>query len=293
MNKLKFVIPECFYRGSRHYVRMTKYLDSRLKTAGMTFFRLLGRPANLLSMTLWVLLLGTGTVFAFVSSPFFAEANAKYQTGDFKAAADLYQKIVKSGSATSAVYYNLGNTMLRLGQKGEALVDYERARKGAPRDKDLKWNLRVLQSALSDRIEDSSSNLFRLLIEKVTTIWTLDEIAFSFTMGMVVLFVMTLFAYLFPALRTIVRFLRSFVFLFLLASMGVFGLQWWETKDPRVVILDKEVVAYYGPSEKETKAFLLHEGAEGKVLDESQDWYYIALKNKNTGWLRKNSCEVI
>jgi len=70
-------------------------------------------------------------------------------------------------------------------------------------------------------------------------------------------------------------------------------LKWTDAKDPRVVVLDKEVYAHYGPSGKETNAFLLHEGAEGKVLDETPEWFYIVLKNKNSGWIPKSSCETV
>ena len=88
-------------------------------------------------------------------------------------------------------------------------------------------------------------------------------------------------------------FLRPLALVLLVVSAVLLGAQWWDTKEPRVVVLDKEVNAYYGPSDSEAKAFVLHEGAEGKVLDASGDWLYITLKNKNTGWIRKSSSETI
>lgn len=64
--------------------------------------------------------LGLTGVFSYVaaaSSSSFAEANAKYAAGDFKAAAVLYREIIESKKATAATYYNLGNADLRLGEK--------------------------------------------------------------------------------------------------------------------------------------------------------------------------------
>jgi len=58
-------------------------------------------------------------------------------------------------------------------------------------------------------------------------------------------------------------------------------------------VLYKEVTARYGPSDKETKAFVLHEGASAKVLDQTDGWYYIFLQDKNTGWVSKKSCAII
>ena len=231
--------------------------------------------------------------FAASQPSLFAEANGKYQTGDFKGAADLYQKIIQSGNATGAVYYNLGNASLRLGQKGEALVSYKRALKVLPRDKDLQWNIRILQGALTDRIEESSLNLPRLLLQNVTEPWALDEIGFLFTASLALLALLALLDYLLPAMAVVSGFLRPLTVFLLIGSAVLFGFKWWDTKDPHAVILDKEAAAHYGPSDGEAKAFVLHEGAEGKILDASGDWVYIALKNKNTGWIRKNSCEIV
>ena len=263
-------------------------MDSSSACGGlkMTFYVL----ATVLVLWLFVV---SGTAFAASSPSLFAEANGKYQAGDFKGAAALYQKAIQSGNGTAAVYYNLGNTSLRLGQKGEALVYYRRALKASPRDKDLQWNVRVLQGALQDRIEETSLNLPRLLLQNATELWTLDEVGFAFTLALALLVLLIFVGYLFPALAAVLGSLRPLLFILLFGSAVLFGFQWWDTKDPRAVILDKEVVAHYGPSDGEAKAFVLHEGAEGNILDASGDWVYIALKNKNTGWRRKNSCEIV
>ena len=239
------------------------------------------------------LLILSANAFAEFQPSLFAEANKKYQAGDFQTASDLYQKALKSGPATSAVYYNLGNTMLRLGRKGEALLYYKRALKASPRDKDLQWNIRVLQSALPDRIEESSLNLPRLLLGNVTDRWTPTEVGFLFTAALALLALLAVLDYALPSLRAVSGFLRPLAFFILMGSAVLFGFQGWDMKDPTAVILDKEVSAYYGPSDREAKAFVLHEGAEGRLLDASGDWVYMALKNKNTGWIRKNSCEIV
>ena len=87
--------------------------------------------------------------------------------------------------------------------------------------------------------------------------------------------------------------LQRLVFTVLLLVSAAFVWKWNAVKDPRVVVLDREVYARYGPSETETKAFLVHEGAEGRVLDDSKEWVYIALPNHNSGWIPRSSCEVI
>src|SRR3989338_6537720 len=88
----------------------------------------------------------------------FEDGNAKYRAGDFKGAAAAYEPLIAAGEGTAAVYYNLGNTYFRLGQKGKAVAHYRRALRLSPRDADTRWNLQILKSTLPDKIEASEDN---------------------------------------------------------------------------------------------------------------------------------------
>ena len=223
----------------------------------------------------------------------FDEANSKYQAGDFKSAAGLYEKMIQDGQATPAVYYNLGNAHFRSGRKGKALIAYERALKALPRDEDLRWNVHVLKSVLPDRIEarDESLTLFWLRLAAGT--FTMDEMSLGLTVLLGLWFGVALLSSFYAAFRPSGRGIQALVFLIFVGASVLFAFKWVDTKDPRVVILEKEAYARNGPSERETKAFLLHEGAEAKVLDESKEWLYVILKNKNSGWIQRKTCEVI
>jgi tetratricopeptide (TPR) repeat protein len=239
-----------------------------------------------------VFMLFVTRVMAAAEPPLFQQANSKYQGGDFKGASEIYQKLIQTGPATAVLYYNLGNATLKSGEKGAALVYYERALKAAPRDKDIRWNLNVLKAALPDKIEDNSYFLIagsRELMSYVTP----DELAILLSALLAWVALLNSVYFFFPVFISWTGWMRK---------LGLFGLgvvalllAWkvWETKDPHVVVLDKEVYAFYGPSDRETKAFLLHEGALGKVTDTTDDWVYLTLPNKKSGWIRKNACETI
>ena len=221
------------------------------------------------------------------------EANTKYQSGDFESALASYKNILAAGKETAALDYNLGNAYFRLGHKGKALAFYERALRISPRNEDVLWNIDIVRSAVADRIETSDEGLTRVFIKKVTDSLTVNEISMILS-GLLILFAaMAFIAFMLPVLKPLIRGVSVLVVLVFLAAAVLFGFKWTEVKDPRVVILDKEVEARYGPSKKETKAFTLHEGAEAKVMDETQDWFYVALENKSSGWVPKTSCEII
>ncbi len=221
------------------------------------------------------------------------EANTKYQSGSFKAAIDFYESILKTGKETAALDYNLGNAYFRLGHRGKALVFYERALKISPRNDDIRWNIDIVKSAVADRIEPNNEGLIVSGIRKITDPLTINELSMILS-GILILFTtMAFIAFIFPVFRPFIHGAGILVVFVFLAAVVLFAFKWVEVKDPRVVILDKEVEARYGPSSRETKAFTLHEGAEATVADETQDWFYVALENKSSGWVPKKACEII
>ncbi len=223
----------------------------------------------------------------------FSEANAAYSRGDYKAAAAAYEKIAAEGGAASAVYYNLGSARFRAGEKGRAMVAFERAHRLDPRDRDVEWNKAILKNALADRIEDPDESIFLSSLRKILEYVTVDEAALAFAVVLAALFLISVSHFIFRQSKPLTAGAGG-VFVFLLVvTGGVFYFKWADARVPRLIVLDREVAARYGPSEKETKAFVLHEGAEARVADQTGDWYYISLKNKTLGWVPKKSCEII
>lgn len=223
----------------------------------------------------------------------FREANSKYQAGDYKTAVSLYEKALLSGKPTAALYYNLGSAEFRSGDRGAALADYERAHALDPRDRDIEWNRSTLKSVLPDRISDSDDNVFVSSVQKLLEWVTVDEAALAFGLILAILFLVSALNFSFHRSKSLTAGLGGFFVLLLILSGAVFYGKWLTVKDPRVVVLEKEAAVRYGPSEKETKAFVLHEGALARVIDQTDEWYYLFLQDKNNGWILKKSCEIV
>ncbi len=224
----------------------------------------------------------------------FKEANALYGSGKFHEAAAAYGSIAEEKKGGVAVFYNLANAELRSGNKGKARLWYERALKMDPRDQDVLWNLQVLKNALTDRIEPPLDPLAVVFFLKgFAERYTIDEAAVSVLGSLAALALFSLMAWKFPSAKVFSGILRGLLLFFLGVSLSLFGLKWSQVKDPSIIVLAKEVTARYGPTDKETKAFLLHEGARARVLDQTQDWFYVRLDDGNEGWLPKNTCEVL
>ena len=65
----------------------------------------------------------------------YRRANADYEQGQYQRAIEKYEQIVPL-FRNGIVYYNLGNAYFRLEERGKAIVNYERAKRLMPRDKD-------------------------------------------------------------------------------------------------------------------------------------------------------------
>src|SRR6266404_5247545 len=123
-------------------------------------------------------LLGLGAAVAGPNDDF-KTANQLYDAGKFAEAAAAYEKIEPK---TAYVDYNLGNAWFRQGKLGLAILNYERARRLAPRDPDILANLKFAEQRLGvDDVNTPSrvvQRFLRSVIESRTpTEWSVYELA--------------------------------------------------------------------------------------------------------------------
>ena len=95
-----------------------------------------------------VLLLVVGSVHAAEPPPVspqttFFHANALYKDGQYTAAASDYEQLRNAGLESGNLYFNLGNAYFKAGQRGKAILNYERAHRLLPSDPDVEANLDV------------------------------------------------------------------------------------------------------------------------------------------------------
>src|SRR4051812_37409734 len=70
----------------------------------------------------------------------FDSANKLYEQGKFSEAASAYQTMIQSGTASPAVYFNLGNAFFKSGQVGRAIAAFRDTENLTPRDPDVRAN---------------------------------------------------------------------------------------------------------------------------------------------------------
>lgn len=70
-----------------------------------------------------------------------ADAQKKYDAGDYHGAATAYAQAAARSPRSAALHYNLGNALYKAGRLGTAIASYQRAFDIRPRDPDMRYNL--------------------------------------------------------------------------------------------------------------------------------------------------------
>lgn len=214
-------------------------------------------------------------------------ANQAYLEDRYEEAAALYEKIVEMPHLNGHVFYNLGNTYVRLGEIGRAILNYRKARLLLPRDGDLEANLQYARSLTKDRIEGAAPSLWNTL-----AFW-------HFGMNLRELLVTFLFFHALFWASALVNLYRNsewakwglWLSLLLSLLLGVStALKARETfRNTGGVVLAEEAPVRAGFSRNDTTLFVLHEGAEFTILDRKEGWWKITLEDGKKGWVTSES----
>jgi tetratricopeptide (TPR) repeat protein len=247
----------------------------------------------------------------------FAEANARYEKGDYEEAIRLYNELVEGGVNEADLYYNLGNAYYKNGEIGRAVLSYERAKRFAPRDKDLKSNLELLNTLLRDKQFVRRRNRFLGALVWAYRDLSLDEILVLSSVLYLLLAVL-LAAFIFrsrPAVQAVQRrmsmlspgrllglsmrqdFIAAIVVVSLLfaAAAGMSAKKIAEERSrTQAVVVAKEAMVFSAPSEDSTLQFRIHEGTRVKLEEEPRNgWVRITLPGGLSGWIRSSAAERI
>jgi tetratricopeptide (TPR) repeat protein len=211
------------------------------------------------------------------------QANQAYLEGRYEEAAGLYGRLLNRGHLNGHVFFNLGNTYVRLGELGRAILHYKKAKVLLPRDGDLKANLEYARSLTKDRIEPASPPFWHTL-----TFWYFG----MNVLELLIAFVLLNALFWGSALLLLYReseWVKWSLWLSLLLSLvtGVSaGVKYRESiRNRGGVLLTEESPVRSGFSRNDTALFVLHEGAEFTILDEEKGWWKIELEDGKKGWV--------
>ena len=240
------------------------------------------------------------------STDLIQEADQAYMNDDFENALELYLQSAEEDGNSSNLYYNIGNCYYRLDMPGKAIVNYERALKLDPSNKDAATNLAFVNSRIIDKPVDNLS-LSEKIGQRVVNALSADAWAWI-TFSIFVLFICAAAGYIFMS-DVIVRkacFFSGLLFI-LLTIIGIvitISSANRMTDHNNAIIISESVnlgTSPRTPKDKSEEAFLLHEGTRLKIVDSlnttngdtKTKWYEVTVDNDHRAWINADDVEKI
>jgi tetratricopeptide (TPR) repeat protein len=267
-------------------------IASKMKCSEAIFLSA-GKIFYLLSFVLCLL---SQNSFAQPPQEIFNTANTLYQNGEFEKAAAQYEKIISQGYESADAYYNLGNCYFKQNETGKAILNYERAKKLAPDNEDIDFNLRLANLRVADRIEPLPQMMLSKWFNAILTTLTSDTWS-KWAVALLWLSFASFAAFLFINISRLkfISFLAGVFTLFF--SVAFFLIAFYqnnyeETHRHGIVIVTNTYIKS-APATNATDLFILREGVKAELLENSEEWQKIKLADGKIGWIQKAHLEVI
>jgi tetratricopeptide (TPR) repeat protein len=215
----------------------------------------------------------------------FVHANAAYDSGDYRRAAELYEELLRAGAENGHLLYNLGNAYLRSGELGRAVAAYRRSQALLPRDQDVAANLAFARRSAKDAVPAPGPSP----VAATLVFWhyslsraELLRLAVGFNLLFWGLLALRLAA---PGSEAM-RWLAGAALVLLLATGGSLLVR-LAAPARLAVILPQEVDVHSGTGASSVVRFKLHAGCEVRLIERRDGWLRIALPDGEQGWIEE------
>jgi Tetratricopeptide repeat/Bacterial SH3 domain len=228
----------------------------------------------------------------------FQQANHFYEHGEFMKAAKTYLQLDTAGYESGNLYFNLGNTYFKMGQKGRAILYYEKAHYLIPNDPLLKTNLDIALTSVNEGEINWRHEFFRSL----AFLAPLDQLtltsAVCFYLFILLLIILVLIPNLIRDKETakIKTWYRSILIscsclLFLLVSLTT--LTYLDRFQVHAVAIKDSTPVFSEPNPGGMIYFHLVEGSRILVNQTKGEWCLIKRQDGKRGWVEQHNLERI
>ena len=253
--------------------------------------RRLGRLATA-AVALLVLLGAGGGFAAETGQATFYRANGLYAEGKYADAAAEYERLLATGVASANTYFNLGNAYLKAGKTGRAVLAYERARRLAPGDPDLRANLTFARPP--DTAPPPAPWWTRVLFPLAGS-WSSDTLLLAAGCAWWLLMGLLAAGRFLPAARraTSRAALLAGAALVVLAASASWRLATVDLRPAAVVVAPDEVAVRFEPSSGGTVYFQAKPGTTLRLLGMREGWAQVERDDGHRGWIERDAIDPV
>lgn len=213
-----------------------------------------------------------------------------YQNGDFIKSAETFENIAKNDVNNPYLFYNIGNAYLKANQVGNAILWYERAKKFAPNDPDLNFNLSYANSLIKDKSEETQD------IRTILFFWE-RRLPVKY-IKLSAIFCSALF-FTWASIRVCKRkqvFSGAGIIcftLFCLFSVASGFNFYHRNMERQAVVIQEKVFVKSGVTDAATVLFSLHEGSKISIKEQRRGHLKIIFSKEKMGWIDAGAAKTI
>lgn len=217
-----------------------------------------------------------------------AKANFYYSENRFDTAVVIYEGILNAGYVSAPLLYNNGNAYFKMRNYPMAILNYEKALKLDPDNQEIKYNLDIANSLITDKIEPIPEFFMSRWWKNIGNKLSADAWA---TFSLIVLAILLVAIFFYFTARTKVlkksMFFTGLILIVIFVCSTVFASQKrnYLSEHNEAIVIIPTITVKSSPSSSGTDLFVLHEGTKVDILDHSNDWDKIKIADGSTGWM--------
>jgi len=224
------------------------------------------------------------------------KAQTAYTEGHYVFAIELYDSILKTNNHSAALYYNLGNAYFKNGQMAYAIWYYEKAKKLAPNDDQIVFNINLANTLITDKIDVIPKLFYERWWIKMYAALPIDAWALLCIISFILVFIF--FATYLVTKNLFIKKTTFYLSLLLLLTTGLFYAFAKNQKkhvhdEKAAIVFAPRVTVKSSPDLNSIDLFVIHEGSKVFITDKVGNWIEIKLANGNVGWINSNDVKTI
>ena len=226
-----------------------------------------------------------------------ALGDSAYSQARYDDAIRIYETVIANDGGSVELYYNLGNSFFRNNMIGKAILNYERALRISPTDKDTKANLEYALTMTKDEVAEQYELFlaawFKAIVNTMgITAWAvIGVVAFILLLLCLLLF---FFNRKVGIRKTALVFVIFSVFVTIFANIAATHIYNYMNNDSEAVVMREEAYLKSTPDNSGTELVKIHEGRKVKIIDDTmREWKEVELEEGTVGWLPAAAIERI
>ena len=223
-------------------------------------------------------------------------AATTYAEGDYEKAIEIYKTLEREQGVSASLYYNLANSYFKNNNLANAIINFNRALKLEPTNRDVIYNLSVANALTTNKIKEIPKFFVVRWVESIRNIMSSDAwanisiIGLAIFLALAVSFLLSRNSGTRKSSFTLGIVVLCVTIISAIASTTQMSAQ---SNDTYSIVMQNNVAVKSSPDAAGKDIFILDEGVKVNVVENLGKWSKIIIASGDTGWVETLNIEKI